>query len=208
MLFQTLATAHTVSLILAIASAVLLGAHLGLSLRRPDLGLWPAASGWRHHLAFGLFRVFCGATVVFALCEAAVNGWGHWLRYAAGVPLMLAAFGITLWGYRFLGLDNTYCESSGLVTGGMYEYSRNPQYVTSVLAAAGLGIASGSLLTLVFAGVLFLLYFLFVLNEERWLAQSYGDAFRDYMQATPRFVDERSLARFGKDLREDLREAL
>lgn len=186
---------HTASLFVAVVAALALGSHLSLSLRRPDLGLWPAADGWKHHLAFGLFRLFCGATVVFALCEVAVNGWGHWLRYAIGVPLMVIAFGITLWGYRFLGLDNTYCESGGLVTGGMYEYSRNPQYVTSVLATVGLGIASGSVLTLVFAVVLFALYFLFVLNEERWLLRGYGDAFHAYMQSTPRFVDRRSLDR-------------
>lgn len=108
---------------------------------------------------------------------------------------MVLSFGITLWGYRFLGLDNTYCESEGLVTGGMYAYSRNPQYVTSVLATVGLGIASGSWVTLALALILFVIYFLFVLNEERWLLQGYGRAFQDYMRSTPRFVDERSLVR-------------
>lgn len=186
---------HDISLFLALGGALALAAYLAQSLRRPDWGLWPAAKGWRHHAAFGLFRLFCGATVVFALSEVWVGGWGHWLRYAVGVPLMLAAFGVTLWGYRFLGIENTYCESGGLVTGGIYAYSRNPQYVTSVLATVGLGIASGSVLTLVLAGGLFVLYFLFVLNEERWLLDGYGTAFRDYMVRTPRFLDGRSLAR-------------
>lgn len=186
---------HSFSLGLALVAAAMLAAYLALSLRYPGWGLWPAAEGWRHHLAFGLFRLFCGGTVIFALAEVWVGGWGHWLRYAVGVPLMLAAFGVTLWGYRFLGIDNTYCENGGLVTGGIYAYSRNPQYVTSVLATVGLGIASGSVLTLVLAGVLFALYFLFVLNEERWLLSGYGAAFHDYMARTPRFVDERSLHR-------------
>ncbi len=139
--------------------------------------------------------------MVFAICEIFVNGWGHWLRYLIGLPIMIIAFGITLRGYRFLGLDNTYCESDGLVTGGMYAYSRNPQYVTSVLATVGLGITSGSLITLAFAATLFALYFLFVLNEERWLLQGYGRAFADYMKSTPRFVDERSLVLVQKNIR-------
>ncbi|MBE1282640.1 MAG: heavy metal resistance protein CzcN [Rhodobacteraceae bacterium] len=201
-MIQTFSTAHDVSLVLAGLSACALGLYLTLGLICPDWGLWPSAAGWRHNTAFGLFRVFCGTTVAFALCEVAVNGWGHWVRYLIGAPIMVTAFGITLWGYRFLGLENTYCESSGLVTGGMYAYSRNPQYVTSVLATIGLGISSGSLMTLVLAGVLFVLYFLFVLNEERWLLQGYGDAFRDYMRSTPRFVDTRSLIRAQRDLRE------
>jgi len=188
---------HSLSLIAAVVSALLLGGLLAWNLYRPAFGFWPAGeeAPVRHHLAFGLFRVFCGATILFAVLEIGTHGWGHWPRYAIGLPLMVAAFGITLWGYKFLGIENTYCESDGLVTGGMYAYSRNPQYVTSVLATVGLGIASGSPITLGFAAVLFLLYFLFVLNEERWLLQGYGEAFRDYMQSTPRFIDERSLIR-------------
>ncbi len=193
-------TVQEVSLVLALGSALMLSLYLALNLRLPRLGLWPSASGWRHHAAFGLFRLFCGATVVFALSEVWVNGWGHWVRYAIGVPIMVLSFGITLRGYRFLGLDNTYCESDGLVTSGMYAYSRNPQYVTSVLATVGLGISSGSWLTLALAAILFLIYFLFVLNEERWLLQGYGRSFQDYMRQTPRFVDERSLIRLRKEI--------
>ncbi|TDK49661.1 methyltransferase family protein [Antarcticimicrobium luteum] len=203
---DSLLSLHSASLITAIAAALLLGGLLAWNLYRPGFGFWPAGdeAPVRHHTAFGLFRIFCGATVVFALLEIGTHGWGHWSRYAVGVPLMAVAFGITLWGYRFLGIENTYCASDGLVTSGMYEYSRNPQYVTSVLATVGLGIASGSLITLGLAGVLFLLYFLFVLNEERWLMQGYGDAFRAYMQKTPRFVDARSLMRARAAILESL----
>ena len=197
---------HTIALYAAIFSALLLGGLLAWNLYRPAFGFWPAGESApvRHHTAFGLFRIFCGATVVFAVLEIGTHGWGHWSRYAVGLPLMVIAFGITLWGYKFLGIDNTYCESDGLVTGGMYAYSRNPQYVTSVLATVGLGIASGSVITLGFAAVLFLLYFLFVLNEERWLLEGYGEAFRDYMKSTPRFVDERSLIRARAAILESL----
>lgn len=197
---QFLSIFPPLALITALVSAALLAAYLAINLRKPSLGLWPCASGWRHHTAFGLFRLFCGATVVFAFAEVISNGWGHWIRYVIGVPIMVMSFGITLWGYRFLGLENTYCENNGLVTGGMYAYSRNPQYVTSVLATVGLGIASGSVITLVLAAILFLIYFLFVLNEERWLLQGYGRAFHEYMQSTPRFMDERSLIRVRNSL--------
>lgn len=192
-----LLTAHSGFLIAALLSALALGGLLAWNLYRPSFGFWPSPESdpWRHYSAFGLFRIFCGSTVVFALLEIGVNGWGHWIRYVVGVPITFVAFGITLWGYKFLGLENTYCESDGLVTGGMYQYSRNPQYVTSVLATVGLGIAVGSWITIGLALVLFALYFLFVLNEERWLAQGYGRAFVEYMSQTPRFVDERSFER-------------
>lgn len=194
---EYLLLAHTVFLFAAAVSAIALGGLLAWNLYRPSFGFWPAGESapLRHHAAFGLFRTFCGSVVIFALLEIAVNGWGHWVRYAIGVPIVCISYGVTLWGYKLLGLDNTYCESSGLVTGGMYQYSRNPQYVTSVLATIGLGIAAGSVITVGLAGVLFVLYFLFVLNEERWLAEGYGRAFVEYMQQTPRFLDERSFER-------------
>ncbi|MGR3803642.1 methyltransferase family protein [Marinibacterium profundimaris] len=197
---EVLTFLHTASAWAAVLSALLLGGALAYNLKTPAFGFWPAASGWRHATAFGIFRLFCGATVVFALAEIWAHGLGHWLRYALGVPVTVVAFGITLWGYRFLGLDNTYCEADGLVTGGMYAYSRNPQYVTSVLATVGLGIVAASPLTLVFAVVLFVLYFLFILNEERWLAEGYGRAFLEYMATTPRFIDERSFMRLRADV--------
>ena len=197
---ELLSLLHPASAWAAILSATLLGGLLAYNLKTPSFGFWPAASGWRHNTAFGIFRVFCGMTVGFALTEIWAHGWGHWLRYALGVPFTFVAFGITLWGYRFLGLDNTYCEADGLGTGGMYAYSRNPQYVTSVLATVGLGIVAASPLTLVFAAVLFVLYFLFILNEERWLAEGYGRAFLDYMASTPRFIDERSFIRLREDV--------
>lgn len=192
---------HLPVLIVSSLSALALAGLLSWNLYRPSFGFWPAASGWEHNLAFGLFRVFCGGTVVFAVLEIMVHGTGHWARYAVGLPITAISFGFTLWGYKFLGLDNTYCESDGLVTGGMYAYSRNPQYVTSVLATVGLAIVAGSWVTLGLAGGLFCLYFLFVLNEERWLAEGYGQAFLRYMADTPRFVDERSVQRLGNDLR-------
>lgn len=199
---EALATLQPLVLVLTLVSAALLAALLAANLRWPDFGFWPSARGWRHQTAFGLFRLFCGGIVAFALIEVLVQGWGHWARWVLGVPIMLGAYAITLWGYRFLGLENTYCASDGLVTGGMYAYSRNPQYVTSVMAAVGLAIAAGSWMVLALAAVLFVIYVLFILNEERWLMTGYGDAFGAYVAQVPRFVDQRSLIRVHRDLRD------
>lgn len=164
----------------------------------------PARDGWRFHVSFGLFRVFCGATIVYALLDYGSLGWDHWTRLALGVPLMLGFFYVTVRGYLFLGLDNTYGAQDGLVTGGLYAYSRNPQYVSSVAATVGLAIAAGSPLTFGLAAVLLAIYTLFALNEERWLRASYGQAFRDYMRQAPRFLDIRSFLRAKEELQRAL----
>ncbi len=187
----------TVVLATATLAFVLLSGVLGLSLLRRDLGIWPPQrrGSWQFHLTFGLFRLFCGATALFALLDWGSLGWEHWSRIAIGLPLMLAGAFVTVRGYLWLGIRNTYCEAEGLVTGGLYEYSRNPQYVFSLLATLGLGLTVGSAWTLLLAGALFVLYFLFALNEEPWLRAGYGDAYDQYARRTPRFVDERTLAR-------------
>ena len=193
---------HTGSLVAALVAALLLCACLAYSLINPDFRYWPAPdrTGWRHHSALSLFRLVCGAIVVFGLLEMLTGDRPGLLNIALGVPLMAAAYGVTLWGYRSLGLENTYCGADGLVTGGLYAYSRNPQYVSSVLATLGLAMAAGSWGVLGLTGVLFTIYLLFALNEERWLANGYGRAFQDYMRRTPRFFGLRSLERARDEL--------
>jgi protein-S-isoprenylcysteine O-methyltransferase Ste14 len=186
-----------VALVAAAVSAASLGGLLAYALLDERFTFWPAPwqDSWQFSLAFGLFRVFCGATIVYALTDWGSMDWAHWSRLAIGAPLMLAAFAATLYGYFFLGIENTYCEAEGLVTGGVYAYSRNPQYVASVLATVGLALTTGSWGALAMAGVLLAIYTLFALNEERWLWRTYGHAFGRYAKRTPRFVDGRSVRR-------------
>lgn len=190
------------TLCLGLVSALLLCGLLAFTLIRPGFVFWPAPdpTGWRHILALGLFRAFCGATVACGAMDLVQSGWGAPAQYLLGLPVMAAAYGVTLWGYRALGIANTYCGSDGLVTGGLYAYTRNPQYVSSILATLGLAITAGSWVVLGLAGALFLIYFLFALNEERWLEDGYGEDFRDYIRRTPRFLGLRSLERARSEL--------
>jgi len=189
---------------IAVAAGVGLAAALLLSLVARRLEIWPPArrGGWQFHLTFGLFRVFCGATVLAALLDWGAMGWDHWSRLAVGLPVLIAGAYVTVRGYLWLGIDNTYCEADGLVTGGLYAYSRNPQYVASVLATVGLAVTAGSWAGFGLAAALFGLYTLFALNEEPWLRAGYGEAYEEYASRTPRFLDERSLARAKEKLAE------
>lgn len=194
------------ALIAALLSATALGGLLAYAFLRRDFPFWPppGRDTWQFHVSFGLFRVFCGSTIVFALLDFDSMIWDHWSRIAVGLPLMVGFFWITVRGYLFLGLDNTYGAQDGLVTGGLYAYSRNPQYVSSVLATVGLAIFAGSPLTFLLAAVLLALYTLFAVNEERWLRASYGESFIEYMRSVPRFLDARSFLRAKRDLQRAL----
>ena len=193
--------ALTGTLALGLFCGTILCALLTHALLTPGVTFWPAPDkrGWRHHTALTLFRIVCAAIVLAALLEVARHGAAP-LDLAIGLPMVAAAYGVTLWGYRSLGLENTYGEATGLVTGGLYAYTRNPQYVSSVLAGIGLAIAAASWAVLGLTGMLLAVYTLFALNEERFLVQEYGERFRDYMDATPRFIGLRSLEQAREDL--------
>lgn len=199
----TLLTAFVLSA--AVCGIVALGLLIALAVNLVwPFGLWPADTGWQRYVALGLFRAYSLGMVVTAGFALATFGLGDWPRYVIGVPIMVGAYALSLLSYRVLGRSNTYFGSDGLVTEGLYAASRNPGYVASLAAALGLAIVAGSWVVLgLFAG-LFAIYFLFALNEERWLAKGYGRPFLRYMARTPRFVDARSL-RHARDVLDDIR---
>ena len=192
---------HVVYIAAAIVAlpGAILSSVLIFNLVNPS-GFWPADPGWRRDLTLWLFRAYCFGMVAVAAGALWVWGFGQWSRYAIGVPMMGGAYALSLLAYKGLGKHNTYFGIEGLVTGGLYAYSRNPGYVASLAAALGLAVVAGSVIVLALAGGLLAIYFLFALNEERWLAKGYGTAFLRYMIETPRFIDARSVLRAREDL--------
>ena len=186
----------------AVAAAIARASFLIVALERDDFEFWPPPrkGAWQESTFWGLFRVYCGATIVTAFVDPTNFGWEFWGRLLPGVALLAAGAVMTLYGYLFLGLDNTYGRRAGLVTDGMYAYSRNPQYIASVAATAGLALTLDSPLTLVLAAGLHGLYTLFALNEERWLFDRYGAPYLDYTRRVPRFLGIRSVARAYAEL--------
>ena len=191
-------TVYFTAALVALPGAVLSGLLI-FNLIRPS-GIWPADPDWRRDLTLWLFRAYAFGMVAVAGVALWVWGLGQWPRYAIGLPMMGGAYALSLWAYKGLGKHNTYFGSDGLVTGGLYAYSRNPGYVASLAAALGLAVVAGSVIVLALAGGLLAIYFMFALNEERWLAKGYGTAFLRYMVQTPRFIDTRSVARAREDL--------
>ena len=93
-------------------------------------------------------------------------------------------------------LGRTWCtlyiggrKAEQLVTIGPYSVSRNPLYFFAILGATGVGLQHGSVLAGAFSGAMtWLVFRAVVLREETFLAQTYGAAFANYQQSTPRFL--------------------
>jgi protein-S-isoprenylcysteine O-methyltransferase Ste14 len=71
---------------------------------------------------------------------------------------------------------------------GLYRYSRHPMYVTQALMFIGVSIASASWLFLLFTIVYTILPIISVEAEEQSCLEKYGDAYREYMNKTPRWL--------------------
>jgi protein-S-isoprenylcysteine O-methyltransferase Ste14 len=74
------------------------------------------------------------------------------------------------------------------ITTGIFAISRNPGYFSFFLMCVGIGIACASWVFLLFGLVWIVAWNFGVPYEEQNLIKQYGDAYRDYMERTPRWI--------------------
>jgi len=102
-----------------------------------------------------------------------------------GVPVSLAGLALRAWAAGCLA------KNQQLATAGPYAFTRNPLYIGTLLVAAGLAIAAGSVaLAALFAAVFLLVYLPVIQNEEQHLRKIFPEyaAYADRVPALwPRF---------------------
>ncbi|HUU24680.1 MAG TPA: PEMT/PEM2 methyltransferase family protein [Methyloceanibacter sp.] len=181
------------------AVGLTVGVTLDLLLLRtllaPPFRIWPTPEpgSWQSLTFWGLFRGGMVLTFVVAILDWNRAGLIDWSRFIIGAPLFLVGFGITVFGYFNLGLGNTYCGADGLVSHGLYRFSRNPQYASSIMGLAGLVICANAWLAIPLALLMSGAYVLMSLVEEAWLDQHYGASYQAYRERTARFFDVQGL---------------
>ena len=123
--------------------------------------------------------------------------WLVILLYSIFLPLKLGSAwlytGIALYlvGTVFLTLffmDVAATPYGQPFTRGAYRYSRNPMYVAMFVQFIGTAVAAASWLFLLLTLMIFFALWAVVLVEERTCLKKYGDAYRDYMNRTPRWI--------------------
>lgn len=178
----------TATFTVALAALAALNGLLLLTAFTEVLKLWPTPSrqSWQSYIFWPLFRTGLGLTILLGVAKFGLAP-SHDLPAMMGVALALAGLGVTVYGYFDLGIENTYCSDDGLVTSGLYRYSRNPQYVASMLSFLGLAIAAGSMDVTVLSALAICVYSLMPLAEEPWLSRVYGASYELYKERTPRF---------------------
>ncbi len=74
------------------------------------------------------------------------------------------------------------------VTSGIYRISRHPIYFSGFLLNLSIGIACASWVIMLCATLWIVFFHIVVPTEERFLVKQYGDAYREYMTRTPRWL--------------------
>ena len=102
--------------------------------------------------------------------------------------LVVVIIGLILVGVVFY----SFSIQPGLATSGIQRYSRNPNYIGWTIYFLGLTLIGWSVSI---ESILFLLYLIYtavylhwnVLHEEIFLAEKYGDTYKEYLKKTPRY---------------------
>jgi len=124
--------------------------------------------------------------------------WLLGLTYSVFLPLQLgttwfyiglpiALVGVITFTMVIVTFATTPIDKEPL-TRGLYRYSRHPMYITQLVMFIGVGIASASWVFLLFSIVYTILSFVSAIPEEQDCLEKYGDAYREYMNRTPRWI--------------------
>ena len=138
-------------------------------------------------------RVFAVALILLLLvCEPMMSlrsDWRagmYWLGYAL---VILGTFGRIYSSVYIGGRKNDV-----IVREGPFGMVRNPLYVFSFIAAAGIGLQSGMIIFFLLLVVSFVMYYpLVVSREEDFLGHKFGESYEVYKKEVPRWLPNLSL---------------
>ena len=138
----------------------------------------------------------CFVAVITYLVNPARMAWSSlpvpiWLR-VAGIALWLVAGALLVWTLVSLGpnLTDTVVtrKAHTLVTTGPYRWVRHPFYGSVYLLLVATALVAANWFILLTGSLVFVLLAVRTPAEERHLLARFGERYREYQEATGRFV--------------------
>ena len=110
-----------------------------------------------------------------------------------GLALVAMGVGAAIWGRRTMRAAGTNINpalpATAIVTSGPFRFSRNPLYLALTLLYLGLTLAFNTWWGMVvLVPLLIIMHRGVVLREERYLAQKFGESYRQYRSRVRRYV--------------------
>ena len=176
-----------------VASLVVSNGMLVYSILRPEQRFWPPPDPPSRRRGLTRFTWVLGPFAIVGVLVLGVLDWDgfvlhHWSRFVVGACLMAPGSAFALWGYFGLGVHASQGNLGTLIASGAYRYSRNPQYLGTIVGLLGWVLISNSALTLV-GWLLWTMWFLLApFAEEPWLRERLGASYEAYAARVPRFL--------------------
>lgn len=130
------------------------------------------------------------AYLFYQLANGVLLVYPLFLKVRTAAPLFWPGVFIYLAGIGILAVSAVSFAKpgqSGLNTGGIYRFSRNPMYVGYFLYYLGCAALAYSLPLLAALLVFQAAAHWIILSEERWCLQKFGEEYRRYMQRVRRY---------------------
>lgn len=168
------------------AITVLLCVLVLVAMRRD---IWPPKTfGWRERIiTWGVTIIAIGCAYLAGTSSFNAWGWPDWIRWYVGFSICFVVSSFSSLAIVQMGLDQAMGANRALKTDGLFARSRNPTYIANITLCAGFVLLAASTPALVAAGALAVLYITAVPHEERWLLQTYGQAYSDYQKRVKRW---------------------
>jgi len=132
---------------------------------------YPVLQPFNHKFGHLWVVAFGGSTLAWAL----VMG--------ASLVLMVAGYLLLSRGWR-----QVHSARGRIVTDGLYNFVRHPQYTGLFLVITGFLVQWPTLLTVLMAPVLVYAYARLAFSEERYMLDQFGDQYREYRRRVPAFI--------------------
>jgi len=129
-----------------------------------------------------LTRIRIYAHIVFPFICLLVGRFNWWMAGSGALFVLLGAL-LRLYSSGFILKDEELMDK------GPYGVCRNPLYLGTILAQTGFGLLSGSIILAIIGALFFLwLYHLVILEEEKWLAEKFGEKYQKFKERVPRLI--------------------
>jgi protein-S-isoprenylcysteine O-methyltransferase Ste14 len=162
-----------------------------LTIKLPGFRFWPPpkARSWQFFFSWLIVGLVLVNFLLIGLLDFESFGLfslKQRLPYAISIFVLGSLIGS--WAFVTFGLKNVIGMEDGLVTGGPYRYTRNPQYIGDSLNIIGYMVLTNSWMVWVIGFIGVILNLLAPYTEEPWLEERYGERYRAYKSSVPRFI--------------------